>query len=74
MREVASTGPAWKALGSKAARAPIPGASEHPAGGGKHVTVDRRRAAVTSVPAPVTPALTVRRYIDQALICSACCR
>ncbi|MFJ8433255.1 hypothetical protein ACIQ9P_18340 [Kitasatospora sp. NPDC094019] len=23
---------------------------------------------------PATPALTVRRYIDHALICSACCR
>ncbi|MCP2308485.1 hypothetical protein FHR36_001609 [Kitasatospora paracochleata] len=28
----------------------------------------------TAVPAPVVPALTVRRYIDLALICSACCR
>ncbi|MEV0532875.1 hypothetical protein [Kitasatospora sp. NPDC050463] len=36
------------------------------------MTVDHRRAVAE--PAPVTPALTIRRYIDQALICSACCR
>lgn len=28
----------------------------------------------TAGPAPITPVLTVRRYIDHALICSACCR
>ncbi|MGW3074385.1 hypothetical protein [Kitasatospora sp. NPDC001132] len=27
-----------------------------------------------AVPGPADPALTVRRYIDHALICSACCR
>ncbi|MEU3567484.1 hypothetical protein AB0E96_03495 [Kitasatospora sp. NPDC036755] len=27
-----------------------------------------------SVSGAADPALTVRRYIDQALICSACCR
>lgn len=27
-----------------------------------------------TVPGPADPALTVRRYIDHALICSACCR
>lgn len=36
------------------------------------MTVGQQRA--TTDPAPVTPVLTVRRYIDQALICSACCR
>ncbi|MDQ0311689.1 hypothetical protein J2S46_006245 [Kitasatospora herbaricolor] len=34
------------------------------------MTVQRSRPTVS---APVTPALTVRRYIDLALICSACC-
>ncbi len=34
------------------------------------MTVQRSR---TAVPTPVTPALTIRRYIDLALICSACC-
>lgn len=34
------------------------------------MTVRRTRPAVFL---PVTPALTVRRYIDLALICSACC-
>lgn len=38
------------------------------------MTVDQRRAAAAPVPAPVTPALTTRRYIDHALFCSACCR
>ncbi|MFJ9444142.1 hypothetical protein ACIRRH_20040 [Kitasatospora sp. NPDC101235] len=27
-----------------------------------------------AVPGAADPALTVRRYIDHALICSACCR
>ncbi len=36
------------------------------------MTVDQRRIA--SVPGPIMPVLTVRRYIDHALICSACCR
>lgn len=35
------------------------------------MTVEHSR---TAVPAPVTPALTIRRYIDLALISSACCR
>ncbi|MFE2108919.1 hypothetical protein ACFXAF_24075 [Kitasatospora sp. NPDC059463] len=42
------------------------------------MNAEQRRAAAVSaalvLPAPVTPALTVRRYIDHALICSACCR
>ncbi|WP_344337714.1 hypothetical protein [Kitasatospora putterlickiae] len=42
------------------------------------MNVEQRRAAAVSAslsfPVPVTPALTVRRYIDHALICSACCR
>ncbi|MFJ4095841.1 hypothetical protein ACIPYS_29975 [Kitasatospora sp. NPDC089913] len=33
-----------------------------------------RRSAQADLAMPVTPALTVRRYIDHALICSACCR
>ncbi|MFD8751818.1 hypothetical protein ACFV0O_12670 [Kitasatospora sp. NPDC059577] len=43
-----------------------------------------RRLAVTTVPGPLAPGsarsgaavpvLTVRRYIDHALVCSACCR
>ncbi|MFF2041973.1 hypothetical protein ACFVVX_16220 [Kitasatospora sp. NPDC058170] len=41
-------------------------------------TTDRRLPTVAPAPvrplAPVTPALTIRRYIDHALICSACCR
>lgn len=36
------------------------------------MTATRTRAAVP--PAPVLPVLTVRRYIDHALFCSACCR
>ncbi|MGW7586138.1 hypothetical protein ACWGKU_27505 [Kitasatospora sp. NPDC054768] len=28
----------------------------------------------TAVPGAADPALTVRRYIDHALTCSACCR
>ncbi|MEV7184851.1 hypothetical protein [Kitasatospora sp. NPDC093102] len=28
----------------------------------------------TAVPGAADPALTVRRHIDHALICSACCR
>ncbi|MFE7561589.1 hypothetical protein [Kitasatospora sp. NPDC057500] len=42
------------------------------------MNVEQRRASAVSasldLPVPVTPALTVRRYIDHALICSACCR
>ncbi|WP_158834833.1 hypothetical protein [Streptomyces sp. NRRL S-350] len=47
------------------------------------MTVGRRRitTAVSASPArrsataaPVTAVLTVRRYIDHALTCSACCR
>ncbi|MFI6152631.1 hypothetical protein ACIBCA_08060 [Kitasatospora sp. NPDC051170] len=41
------------------------------------MTVDRRRETVAPAPemsAAVAPVLTVRRYIDHALICSACCR
>ncbi|WP_267884067.1 hypothetical protein [Streptomyces sp. NRRL WC-3742] len=41
------------------------------------MTVDRRRETVAPVPtmsAAAAPVLTVRRYIDHALICSACCR
>ncbi|MFB7471872.1 hypothetical protein [Kitasatospora sp. NPDC056184] len=42
------------------------------------MNVEQRRAAAVFaslvLPVPVTPALTVRRYIDHALICSACCR
>jgi hypothetical protein len=36
------------------------------------MTVGQRRT--TTVPGPVMPVLTIRRYIDHALICSACCR
>ncbi|MFB6894510.1 hypothetical protein ACFCX4_35020 [Kitasatospora sp. NPDC056327] len=42
------------------------------------MNVEQRRSSdVSAFPhlaLPVTPALTVRRYIDHALICSACCR
>ncbi|MEV0189520.1 hypothetical protein ACFVGM_38725 [Kitasatospora purpeofusca] len=42
------------------------------------MNVEQRCAAAGSARAdlamPATPALTVRRYIDHALICSACCR
>ncbi|MFE7594079.1 hypothetical protein ACFU6K_32210 [Kitasatospora sp. NPDC057512] len=57
-------------------------------GEGSRMTVGRRRitTAVPGSPLPgapmpgvvlpgaADPALTVRRYIDHALICSACCR
>ncbi|TWE20640.1 hypothetical protein FB465_5795 [Kitasatospora atroaurantiaca] len=33
-----------------------------------------RRSRIACPCAPATPALTIRRYIDLALICSACCR
>lgn len=36
------------------------------------MTVSQRRIAAK--PGPVMPVLTVRRYIDHALTCSACCR
>lgn len=29
---------------------------------------------IAAMPVPVMPVLTVRRHIDHALICSACCR
>lgn len=35
------------------------------------MTADAFRGTV--LPAPAVPALTVRRHIDQALVCSACC-
>ncbi|MGW2250425.1 hypothetical protein ACWCXH_09520 [Kitasatospora sp. NPDC001660] len=40
------------------------------------MTVGRRIATATpaSVRILVAPVLTVRRYIDHALTCSACCR
>ncbi|MEE1787460.1 hypothetical protein PUR71_31835 [Streptomyces sp. SP17BM10] len=40
------------------------------------MTVGRHTAAATpaSIRTPARPVLTVRRYIDHALICSACCR
>ncbi|MFE4970638.1 hypothetical protein ACFRAR_00800 [Kitasatospora sp. NPDC056651] len=31
-------------------------------------------ASGAAIPGAAGPALTVRRYIDHALICSACCR
>ncbi|MFE4513357.1 hypothetical protein ACFRMQ_04040 [Kitasatospora sp. NPDC056783] len=31
-------------------------------------------ASGAAIPGAAAPALTVRRYIDHALICSACCR
>ncbi|WP_407987392.1 hypothetical protein [Kitasatospora sp. CMC57] len=34
----------------------------------------RPRLRPTAQSAPVTPVLTMRRYIDQALCSSACCR
>ncbi|GAA2983118.1 hypothetical protein GCM10010519_17050 [Streptomyces lactacystinicus] len=57
-------------------------------GEGSRMTVGRRRIITavpgspmpdalvsgTAVPGAADPALTVRRYIDHALTCSACCR